>query len=79
MRYRCERSRMESWQLAHARKRPYRKHVGDVCARCGFVAEDLCQLDVHHKDGDHDNNDPANLETLCANCHRLEHKREGTP
>jgi 5-methylcytosine-specific restriction endonuclease McrA len=30
-----------------------------------------CQLDVDHIDGDHDNNDPENLQTLCANCHRL--------
>jgi hypothetical protein len=30
------------------------------------------QLDVHHRDGDRENDDPQNLETLCANCHRLE-------
>jgi 5-methylcytosine-specific restriction endonuclease McrA len=28
-------------------------------------------LDVDHIDGDRFNNDPANLQTLCANCHRL--------
>ena len=41
------------------------------CEKCGFVAVDPCQLDVDHIDGNHKNNDPSNLQTLCANCHRL--------
>ena len=28
------------------------------------------QLQVDHMDGDHDNNDPGNLQTLCACCHQ---------
>jgi len=28
------------------------------------------QLDIDHIDGDHTNEDPSNLQTLCANCHR---------
>ena len=48
-----------------------RKLKGDVCDKCGFVPEHLCQLDVDHIDGDHKNNSPENLQTLCANCHRL--------
>jgi len=47
-----------------------------VCERCGFVPEDVCQLDVDHIDGDHANNDRANLMTLCANCHRLKTRLE---
>ncbi|MHC5058639.1 MAG: HNH endonuclease signature motif containing protein [Planctomycetota bacterium] len=27
-------------------------------------------LDVHHRDGDKTNNDPDNLSTVCATCHR---------
>lgn len=57
-----------------AAKRKYRKYVKDVCERCGFIPEHKCQLDVHHIDKDHCNNDPSNLQTLCANCHRLEHR-----
>ena len=49
----------------------YRKHKKESCAFCGFIAIHACQLDVDHIDGDRDNNDPNNLQTLCANCHRL--------
>jgi len=41
------------------------------CELCGFVAGWHGQLDLDHIDGNHHNNDPANLQTLCANCHRL--------
>lgn len=54
----------------------YRSHVKDTCENCGFVAKDLCQMDVDHIDGNHSNNDPSNLQTLCANCHRLKTKLE---
>jgi hypothetical protein len=59
-------------RLIRLRDSPYIAAKGDVCERCGFVPEHPCQLDVHHRDGNHQNNDPSNLETLCANCHRLE-------
>lgn len=55
-------------------RRPWRKFVKDHCEQCSFVAEDRCQLDVHHKDEDKTNNDPSNLITLCPPCHRLSHK-----
>lgn len=55
----------------------YRNHKKDVCERCGFVAEDPCQLDVDHIDGNHSNSASDNLQTLCANCHRLKTKRNG--
>lgn len=49
----------------------YRKHKKDNCEECGFVPKHKCQLDVDHIDENHNNNDPSNLKTLCANCHRL--------
>lgn len=45
------------------------------CSRCGFIPEDMVQLDVDHIDGDRSNNDPSNLQTLCSNCHRLKTKQ----
>lgn len=54
---------------------PSRKKKKPHCERCGFIG-DACQLDIHHKDRNHKNNEESNLETLCANCHRLEHKEE---
>lgn len=57
------------------RRHPYKnKIVGlyrkDYCEECGFVAKHSCQLDVDHIDGNHNNNEESNLQTLCANCHR---------
>ena len=52
-------------------KRPYIKFKKDVCEKCGFIPEHSCQLDVDHIDGNHKNNEEINLQTLCANCHRL--------
>lgn len=46
----------------------------DHCERCGFIPEDLVQLDIDHIDANRANNDPSNLQTLCANCHRLKTK-----
>jgi hypothetical protein len=63
--------------------KPYAHLKGSECERCGFVPEHSCQLDVHHLDRDWQNNDPANVQTLCANCHRLTNrgprKPVGTP
>jgi 5-methylcytosine-specific restriction endonuclease McrA len=55
---------------------PYRKHLGDKCIKCGFIPEHKCQLDIDHIDGNHSNNDLSNLQTLCANCHRLKTETE---
>lgn len=45
--------------------------LGSVCVRCGFVPEDLCQIDFDHIDGNHKNNDISNIQPLCSNCHRI--------
>lgn len=49
----------------------YAKYKKLSCEKCGFKPVHSCQLDVDHKDGNHKNNDQDNLQTLCANCHRL--------
>lgn len=50
---------------------PHAAHKKDYCEHCQFRPVHSSQLDVDHIDGDRYNNDPANLQTLCANCHRL--------
>jgi hypothetical protein len=52
---------------------------GTRCERCGLTATKPCQLDIHHRDHDHENNYRANLETICANCHRLHHGTQQEP
>jgi len=52
-------------------KNPYKRYKGVVCQTCEFIPTHPCQLDVDHIDGNHSNNEPKNLQTLCANCHRL--------
>lgn len=58
-------------QKKYRRLRGYRRFKKDVCSFCGFVPVHACQLDVDHIDGNHKNNKIENLQTLCANCHRL--------
>ncbi|WP_311061532.1 HNH endonuclease [Pseudomonas aeruginosa] len=44
---------------------------GSRCQFCGWVDDKW--LEAHHVDDDHDNNDPQNLVTACAWCHRAHH------
>jgi hypothetical protein len=54
----------------------YKNHKGQTCEnkdgrlgyKCTTTIIDSCQLNVDHKDGDHQNNNPDNLQTLCSCC-----------
>ena len=52
-------------------KYSYTAVKGDSCELCGFTAAHPCQLDVDHVNGNHSDDSSDNLQTLCANCHRL--------
>lgn len=45
------------------------------CSQCGWNKRNQftgnIPLEIHHKDGDHTNNDENNLDLLCPNCHSL--------
>lgn len=45
----------------------------DACELCGntFWQGIHLPLELHHKDGDHFNNELANLQILCPNCHAV--------
>ncbi len=51
------------------RLRAYKKFVPDLCARCGAADK----LHRHHRDENTLNNDPKNVEFLCATCHQHQH------
>lgn len=53
------------------REYSYKQHRKSACEVCNFIPEHPCQLDVDHIDGNKQNNEINNLQTLCANCHRL--------
>lgn len=51
------------------------KNKATSCEQCGFVPEDLVQLDVVYIDGNKLNKAASNLKTMCANCSRLHNKK----
>jgi 5-methylcytosine-specific restriction endonuclease McrA len=49
-----------------------RDRVGS-CQECGATG----RLDIHHKDGDKQNQSPENLTVLCRSCHMQVHAERG--
>lgn len=47
-----------------------RKAECEDCGRTEWMSK-LIPLELHHKDGNHYNNDIGNLAILCPNCHSL--------
>lgn len=58
-----------SWSTAHYHAR--KLIPPGPCVRCGKPNAS----DVHHKDGNHQNNAPENLERICRSCHSLAHRK----
>jgi hypothetical protein len=56
-------------------KRYLLEKYGEKCCRCGWSQRHpvtgKVPLEVNHIDGDSANNDEANLELICPNCHSL--------
>lgn len=62
-----------SGDLGDRRNRWYLEETrGRKCESCGLSKwlETPIPLDIHHKDGNSDNNKLENLEMICPNCHR---------
>lgn len=51
----------------------------DCCEICGVSVwnEVKLPLELHHKDGNHYNNDLNNLQILCPNCHSIQKGNSG--
>jgi 5-methylcytosine-specific restriction endonuclease McrA len=56
-----ERARRQYWQS--------RSTSGWRCPGCGRSRDEVDRVDVHHRDGNPNNNDPDNLIALCRRCH----------
>lgn len=46
-----------------------------ACFECNATRENGVQLDIHHKDQNHSNNEFSNLVCLCSKCHKDLHER----
>lgn len=51
-----------------------KKEECEVCKNSVWLDEPI-PLELHHKDGNHYNNNIENLELLCPNCHAYRHKQ----
>ena len=60
------------WTAAHRLAREIKAH--GPCERCGKPNAS----DVHHRDGDFQNNVAGNLERICRSCHNKEHRPRGS-
>lgn len=56
-----EQARRQYWQN--------RSGAGWRCPSCGRSRGEVERVDVHHRDGNPNNNDPENLVALCKRCH----------
>lgn len=52
----------------------YQKYIKSSCEICGATKD----LEVHHKDKNHSNNNPNNLMTVCNSCHQRVHNQSLT-
>jgi hypothetical protein len=57
-----------SWATTHHHAR--KLVAPGACSRCGRPDA----MDVHHADGNHQNNSPSNLSRICRSCHVKEHR-----
>ena len=66
----------------HARRQYWanRSTEGWRCPGCGRARGEVDRVDVHHRDGNANNNDPDNLVALCKRCHLSgQHDRDVDP
>ena len=60
------------FSLENNKYSPYRKYLKHNCEICGCEKDKYRKsgsLTVHHKNGNHKDNNPNNLATLCNQCH----------
>ena len=80
---RRNRKTVEAWKnspesykrITNSIKIHLREEAGNCCSGCGWNKKNPitgnCPLEIHHRDGNSENNTPENLQVLCPNCHSL--------
>ena len=57
--------------------RAYRKKVENKCPACKVdCSSNPSLLELHHKNGNKNDNSPKNLEMICTSCHSIKYKHE---
>jgi len=70
-----DRTGEKNWQYKDGRTRAVEElRKQTKCTRCSANLDG--RVEVHHEDGDRENNSPENLEALCVSCHKKVHYRE---
>jgi len=78
----CSKHHRENYQNKNGGQK-YKQYRKDYCenidGRLGFVCTATIvdvrwQLETDHRDGDKNNNSKENMQTFCANCHRVKTK-----
>ena len=76
--YVCGKHHFKNYDIGGWIYKKYRKtYCENIDGRLGHgkctttIIDAEWQLEVDHIDGNHDNNEESNLQTLCACCHRL--------
>lgn len=53
------------------------KEQNRLTLRCGICNSESSRLEMHHKDGNHGNNESSNVINLCVSCHKKEEYKLG--
>jgi hypothetical protein len=61
-------------KVAYSDQHKYLENKKLLCSCCGFIAKDICQMELIYKDGNKKNKKKSNMLTYCSNCAKL-HKK----
>ncbi len=66
---------INQYKSASCLRKAYKEKHGNKCQKCNWAEVNkfynLIPVELHHKDGNDENNEEDNLELLCPNCHSL--------
>ena len=66
----------QTYRAAHNTSKQVMETIIKAPYRCAICGEEHKKLDVHHIDGNFNNNTPENLIYLCRSCHLKQHHKK---